>query len=123
MHTARFENAALGRSGIPPLEWILNSGRHGVSGGLSILNATWWDARDDTYDVIAVPSFRMIVDLSDLSASTSLHTTGQSGHPNHEHYDDMIERWVVNDPHPMRWTRDDVEDGEARTLTLIPVNG
>ena len=26
MHTATFENATLGQSGIPPLEWILNSG-------------------------------------------------------------------------------------------------
>ena len=31
MHTARFENASLGQSGIPPLEWILNSGAHSVS--------------------------------------------------------------------------------------------
>ena len=120
MHTATFENASLGQSGIAPLEWILNSDSYGVSGGASILNATWWDARDNTYDVIAVPSMRMIVDLSNFSASTSLLTTGQSGRPGHDHYDDMIERWVANDPHPMRWTRDDVDDAEANSLLLIP---
>lgn len=121
MHTAKFVNASLGQSGIPPIEWILNSGNHGVAGGGSILNATAWDAASGTYDVIAVPSMRMVVDLSSLSASTSIHTTGQSGHPNHEHYDDMIERWVVNDPHPMRWTRSDVENGERSTLILFPI--
>ena len=122
MHTATFENATLGQSGIPPLEWILNSGSHGVAGGGSILNATWWDAAAGNYDVTVLPSMWMIVDLSNFSASTSIHTTGQSGHPNHEHYDDMIERWAVNDPHPMRWTRDDVEEAEHHTLTLFPVD-
>ena len=121
MHTATFANASLGQSGIPPLEWILNSGAHGVIGGSSIVNATSWDAGEDTYDVTVLPSLRMIVDLSNLSASTSIHATGQSGHPNHVHYDDMIERWSVNDPHPMRWTRDDVEDGREFTLIIFPV--
>ncbi len=122
MHTAKFVNASLGRSGIPPIEWILNSGNHGVAGGGAILNATAWDAAEGTYDVVVLPSMRMVVDLSNLSASTAIHTTGQSGHPNHEHYDDMIERWVVNDPHPMRWTRSDVENGERSTLILFPID-
>ena len=121
MHTATFANASLGQSGLPPLEWILNSGAHGVAGANSILNATSWDATNDTYDVTVLPSMRMIIDLSNLSASTAINTTGNSGHPNHDHYDDMIERWVVNDPHPMRWTRDDVEDAEESTLIIFPI--
>ena len=121
MHTATFRNASFGQSGIPPLEWIVNSGAHGVPGGSSIINATSWNAADGNYDVTVLPSMRMIVDLSNLSASTTIHTTGQSGHPNHEHYDDMIERWIINDPHQMRWTRDDVEDAEANTLIIFPV--
>ena len=62
----------------------------------------------------------MIVDLSNFSASTSIHTTGQSGHANHDHYDDMIERWAINDPHRMRWTRDDVDDAEQSDTHVVP---
>src|SRR5660398_104618 len=53
--------------------------------------------------VVALPSQRMAVDLSDLSASRSGHTTGQSGHAFHEHYGDMIDLWLGVRYHPMLW--------------------
>ena len=49
-----------------------------------------------------------------------MHTTGQSGHAYHRHYDDMIEPWTVGELHPMRWEREQVEDGAAATLLLTP---
>jgi penicillin amidase len=67
-----------------------------------------------------IPSMRMVIDLNDLAASTSVNTTGQSGHAFHRHYDDMLDSWTDGAHHPMRWTRDQVEDGAEGTLRLIP---
>ena len=118
MHTARFEEPTLG--GLPLLGMILNSGEQPVAGGSSIIYATWWDPNDDSYDALGVPTMRMVVDLGDLSASTAINSTGQSGRPTHPHYDDMIVRWARNEQHPMRWSRTDVGGAAASTLVLVP---
>jgi penicillin amidase len=47
-----------------------------------------------------------------------MHTTGQSGHPFHPHYDDMIDPWRNIDYHPMLWQRQDVEADAEETLIL-----
>ena len=57
------------------------------------VNATGWAAQRG-YEVAAVPSMRMVVDLADFSRSTAIHTTGQSGHAFHRHYFDMAEEWA-----------------------------
>ena len=48
-----------------------------------------------------VPSYRQIVDLSDLGNSVFMHTTGQSGNPFSAHYDDLIERHQAVEYLPM----------------------
>ena len=72
------------------------------------------------FAVEVLPSMRMIVDLGDFTSSISMHTTGQSGHPYSEHYDDMIDRWRNIEYHPMLWTRDQVESGAVNRLVLHP---
>ena len=74
LHTASFQNATLGKSGIAPIEWLFNRNGYQTAGGASIVNATGYriakpsDKRTDakTFEVTAVPSMRMIVDLADL---------------------------------------------------------
>jgi penicillin amidase len=119
LHEATFRNATFGESGIPPLEWLFNRGPYAVGGGGSIVNATSWNA-DDGYEVVALPSMRMIVDLSNFERSRTVHPTGQSGHIYHPHYIDMVGSWVVNDLHPMHWERGAVEADAEGTLTLKP---
>jgi penicillin G amidase len=67
-----------------------------------------------------VPSQRMIIDLADLDSPTFVHTTGQSGHALHEHYDSMMDMWVDGEHGPMPWTRQAVEAVAADVLTLMP---
>jgi penicillin amidase len=93
-----------------------------VGGGPSIVNAVGWNAAE-SYVVDWVPSMRMVVDLGDFAESTSIHTTGQSGHAFHANYADMIELWADGGRHPMLWGRSGVEDGAANTLTLTPGPG
>lgn len=119
LHEATFRNATFGESGIPPLEWLFNRGPYAVGGGGSIVNATSWNAADG-YEVVALPSMRMIVDLSNFERSRTVHPTGQSGHIYHPHYIDMAESWVLNDLHPMHWDRGSVEADAEGTLTLKP---
>ena len=72
------------------------------------------------YTVRTVPSYRQIVDMEDLTRSVSMHTTGQSGHPYHHHYDDMIDPWRNIEYHPMLWERADVEADAEGVLVFRP---
>jgi penicillin G amidase len=120
LHIARFENQSLGQSGIGVIEWLFNrTAPARVGGSQSVLNAVGWDTAS-SYEVDWVPSQRMVVDLADLDSSTFVHTTGQSGHAFHQHYDSMIEMWVDGDHGPMPWTRQAVEATAADILTLAP---
>ena len=119
LHTASFRNATFGESGIAPIEWIFNRGRFETSGGGDIVNATTWNAAEG-YEVIALPSMRMIVDLDDFARSRALHTTGQSGHAFHKHYIDMADLWVANDTQPLLWDRASIEADAEGHLRLLP---
>jgi penicillin amidase len=119
VHSATFENQSLGQSGIALIESIFNRGPVEVDGTLATVNNTGYDL-DSPYAVETVPSYRQIVDLGDLARSVSMHTTGQSGHPYHRHYDDMIDPWRNIEYHPMLWQRADVEAAAEGTLVLRP---
>lgn len=119
IHYATFENQSLGQSGIGPIDAMFNRGPIPASGGTSIVNATSWST-DEPAIVQGVPSERMILDLSDWERSQSMHTTGQSGHPFHEHYGDMIMSWRDIELHPMHWERAVVEADAEGILRLEP---
>jgi penicillin amidase len=122
LHIASFENLTFGQSGIAPIEWLFNrTAPNQVGGSDDIVNAVGFHPPDG-YGVDWLPSMRMVIDLSDLAASTSINTTGQSGHAFHTHYDDMLEPWTEGTHHPMRWTREQVEEGSEGTLTLDPAS-
>jgi penicillin amidase len=118
LHRATFENQTLGKSGIPPIEWLFNrSAPPRVAGSRSLVNATGWTP-ENGYVVDWLPAMRIVVDLADLSASTLIHTTGQSGHPFHRHYTDMIEPWTDGVQVPLPWEREKV--AAVSTLELVP---
>ena len=117
-HTAIFDNQTLGKSGVKPIEALFNRGPYPAEGGTGLVNAVGHRASD--FSVRAVPSMRMVVDLGDLTRSTLIHTTGQSGHTMHPHYDDMIPLWLNGKTNPMRWSRQDILADGGGTLTLTP---
>jgi penicillin amidase len=63
---------------------------------------------------------RMIVDLSELSNSLTMHTTGQSGHAYHDHYVDMTDPWRQIQYHSMLWDPEQVENEASAHLQLVP---
>lgn len=121
LHTATFVSNPLGLSGISLIEDIVNHGPVPASGGSSIVNATGWgNIGEGDFALYSAPSMRMVVDMSDLSKSVTIHTTGQSGHPFSEHYNDMVERWRKIEYKPMLWTDEQVRAAAVSTLTLKP---
>lgn len=119
IHTITFTNQSLGDSGIGLIEDRFNRGPFRVAGSKSVPDAVGWDA-DVGYEVDWVPSMRMLIDLGDPSHARAIHTTGQSGHTDHPHYDDMIPLWLAGETAPMLWDRAEVEADAQATLILTP---
>jgi len=119
LHTLTLRNQSLGRSGVAPIEAMFNYGPAAVSGGGSIVDATGWDPSAG-YEVNAVPSMRMIVDLSNLDGSRWVALTGESGHAFTDHYRDQFDLWRTGQLLPMRWTEATIRAEATQTLTLQP---
>ncbi|WSG19304.1 penicillin acylase family protein [Nonomuraea sp. NBC_01738] len=100
LHTLTLTNATFGTSGIGPIEMLFNRGPFGVAGSKDAVDATGWNAQKG-YEVSAVPSMRMIVDLSDVSKSQWINLTGASGHAYHANYWDQAPLWAKGELVPM----------------------
>ena len=121
LHTATFVSNPLGLSGIGLIEDTVNINNVETSGGTAIVNATSWSFSNGL-EVSALPSLRMILDFADLDNSLSIHTTGQSGHPMSDHYNDMVEQWRMIEYNPMLFSGEDVESNASSTLILQSSN-
>ena len=119
IHTATFPSNPLGQSGIGPIEAFVNRGPFPADGGRSIVNANSWSWSNPA-EVSGHPSMRMIVDMDDFDASLAVLPTGQSGHPQHPHYDDMITLWLNGEFHPLRWDEDGIIETAVDHLILQP---
>jgi len=120
LHTATFVSNPLGLSGIGLIENIVNRGPFATSGSTETINANRWTVSSGDFTVSSLPSMRMVVDLGDLTQSVTVHTTGESGHPYSQHYDDMIDLWRNMEYYPMLWTREQVESATVNRLILNP---
>jgi penicillin amidase len=119
LHTLELRNQSFGESGVAPVEWLFNRGPEPVSGGSSIVNATGWDAASG-YEVDAVPSMRMVVDLGNLDGSRWVQPGGNSGHAFSAHYADQFGPWRRGEMLPMRWDRATIRREATDTLVLKP---
>jgi penicillin G amidase len=119
LHAATFRNQTLGESGVGLIEGLFNRGPYPVGGGEAIVDATGWSVNDG-YETNWLPSMRMVVDLSNLANSMTVHTTGQSGHAFDHHYDDMARLWSEVAYYPMLWDQPTVESRTEGHLKLVP---
>ncbi|MFZ5911455.1 MAG: penicillin acylase family protein [Chloroflexota bacterium] len=119
IHGADFRNQTLGESGIGPIEALFNRGPFPTGGGEELVNAAGYTVKEP-FGVDWLPSEREIVDLGNLDNSLAIHTTGQSGHAFHPHYDDMAPLWAAVQYAPMWWEQDSVMNDAEGHLRLIP---
>jgi penicillin amidase len=137
LHTATFKEATIGTgSGIGPLEWYFNQGPVEVPGAAGAINNSYYRLSraypdptdpdvaplgiDQLFTVTNLPSYRLLVDLSDLDGARIVITTGQSGQPFAPHYDDQIDAWRNGETLPLPFTRDAIAAATVATLTLTP---
>ena len=122
LHTITFENQTLGQSGISVIESRFNRGPFPVAGGRDLVNAIG-STPTEGFVVDWIPSMRMVVDLAALDESVTVHSTGQSGHAYHDHYDDLISLWLQGEYYPMAWERETVDESAVAVLRLRPPVG
>jgi penicillin amidase len=122
LHRMNLHHAALGGSGVAPVERLFNRDGWEVGGGSSVVDATSWIAAEG-YEVTAAPSMRMVVSLADWDDSRWINLTGVSGHPASSHYSDQTELFVAGETLPWAYGRDAVEAAAEDTLVLTPAAG
>jgi penicillin amidase len=136
LHTATFREATLGESGIGPLEWYFNAEPVSVGGAAGAVNNVTYEFSSvyaDPFDpsvvpatltgafaVTSGPSYRLVIDMSDLDGARLVTTTGQSGNPFDRHYGDLIDPWVEGVLVPMPFTPAAIDAASVARLTLTP---
>ncbi|MFJ4192160.1 penicillin acylase family protein [Kitasatospora sp. NPDC089509] len=119
LHTLTLENPTLGTAGPAPLQWLLNADPVGVGGGTDTVLANGWDPQKG-YDVIWVPSMRMVVDLADFDRSRWINLTGASGHATSDNYTDQTGPWARGESLAWPYGTAAVDAAARHRLNLTP---
>jgi penicillin amidase len=119
VHRLTLVNPTLGDTGMAIIDRLFNRGPVEVGGGGGLVNANAWDAAEG-YEVTAVPSMRMVVDLADFDRSRWIQLSGSSGHAFHEHYDDQLPLWAEGRTLPWAFGDKAITRSTEDTLTLRP---
>lgn len=99
---------------------LLNRGPFPAPGDCQTINVAGFVPAKGGYEVLWIPSLRLIVPLGDLEQTRFIGTMGQSGQPGHPHYDDMIESWIKGEMAILPFSRAEVEKAEVSRLLLKP---
>ncbi|MFD6799755.1 penicillin acylase family protein [Streptomyces cyaneofuscatus] len=119
LHRLMLKNQTLGTEGPDLLQRALNRGPWNLGGGEATVNATGWNAASG-YEVIWVPSMRMVVNVGDWDKSRWINLTGASGHAFDAHYTDQTDKWAKGELLDWSFGTDAVGESTVDTLTLKP---
>lgn len=119
LHQLTLKNQTLGTAGPSLLQSVLNRGPWNLGGGEAAVNATGWNAAGG-YEVVWVPSMRMVVNVGDWDESRWINLTGASGHAYNAHYTDQTDKWANGELLDWAYSPDAVSATAADTLTLVP---
>ncbi|WP_432065080.1 penicillin acylase family protein [Streptomyces sp. C10-9-1] len=122
LHQLTLRNQTLGTQGPGFLQSMLNRGPWNLGGGEAAVNATGWNAAGG-YDVVWVPSMRMVLNVGDWDKSRWINLTGASGHAYHSHYTDQTDKWAKGELLDWAYTGEAVDTAAVDTLTLRPPGG
>jgi penicillin amidase len=119
LHQLTLKNQTLGTAGPGFLQRMLNRGPWNLGGGEAAVNATGWNAAGG-YEVVWVPSMRMVVNVGDWDESRWINLTGASGHAYSAHYTDQTDKWAKGELLDWAYSANAVSAGAVDTLTLHP---
>lgn len=72
------------------------------------------------FSVTNLPSYRLLVDMTDLDGARIVITTGQAGNPFDGHDADQIDPWRSGETLPFRFTSEAVAAATVTTLSMAP---
>lgn len=116
MHGVLFEHP-LGQE--PPLSWIFNRGPSPF-GGSTYTIANAMVSLSDPFAAPAGTSLRLVMDVGNWNATSSVIPTGASGHPLSPHYFDQNVDWQTGRNHPLLFDRVQIERALEGRLVLNP---
>ncbi|MFE0643895.1 penicillin acylase family protein [Streptomyces sp. NPDC058877] len=119
LHQLTLKNQTLGTAGPGFVQRLLNRGPWNLGGGEAAVDATGWNAAGG-YDVIWVPSMRMVVNVGDWDKSRWVNLTGASGHAFHPHYADQTDTWAKGELYDWAYGKAAVDAAAEDTLVLKP---
>ncbi|MFF3842324.1 penicillin acylase family protein [Streptomyces sp. NPDC001930] len=119
LHQLTLKNQTLGTAGPGVVQQLLNRGPWNLGGGEAAVDATGWNAAGG-YEVIWVPSMRMVVNVGDWDKSRWINLTGASGHAFNDHYTDQTDAWANGDLYDWAYGRAAVDAATKDTLKLKP---
>ena len=122
LHQLTLKNQTLGTEGPGFVQHLLNRGPWNLGGGEAAVNATGWNAAGG-YEVVWVPSMRMVVNLGNLDKSRWINLTGASGHAYSSNYSDQTDMWAKGDLLDWSFSKQAVDKSTAETLVLKPSQG
>ncbi|MGA5871239.1 penicillin acylase family protein [Streptomyces cinereoruber] len=119
LHQLTLKNQTLGTAGPGVVQRLLNRGPWNLGGGEAAVDATGWNAAGG-YEVIWVPSMRMVVNVGDWDKSRWINLTGASGHAFHSHYTDQTDAWAKGELYDWAYGKEAVDAATKDTLVLKP---
>ncbi len=117
-HLAFQDHEVLGK--IPLLSWFTNIRQETGGGDNTLQRARMSSKGDNPYANIHAAGFRAVVDFADPDSSVYIISTGQSGHPFSEHYDDLAQLWRRGEYIPMSLDPKLARGGAVGVTTLQP---
>jgi len=107
---------------VPILSSLLNLERGPFSRGgtAGTLNASFNFITEDGFKTIVGPSWRFIIDFSDIDAATVVIPSGQSGHPQSSHFFDFYPLWVKGDRWNVPFSENIVQKNAVSKVLLQP---
>lgn len=119
IHTVTFPHQPFNQ--FPVLKNFFNSETYPMRGGNFSVYTNSYDW-SNPFKVWIVSSARHTTDLSDLSNSQMLGSTGQNMNLLSPHREDVVRMWQEGTQIPMSYTRDEIEAVQESVLTLQPEN-
>ncbi|MFJ3162161.1 penicillin acylase family protein [Streptomyces kanasensis] len=119
LHQLNLRNQTLGTGGPGVVKFMLNRGPWNLAGGEAAVNATGWNAAGG-YEVVWVPSMRMVVNVGEWDKSRWINLTGASGHAYHPHYTDQTDLWARGELLDWPFSDAAVDARKADHLVLKP---
>ncbi len=106
---------------VKALAGFFNRGPFPIGGDGTTVWASYSNMHNLRSDTVIGPPYRFIADLSNLGEASSILVPGQSGNPASPHYDDQIDGWFSSEYHTLFYSEEDVKNGCAQTLELLPI--